>query len=47
MYFFHITGKPIKLNDTMSKNVDKFVIGKPVMQLDTMATARQLVNINS
>ena len=46
MYFFPITGKPIKLNDTMSKNVDKFVIGKSVMQLETMATARQLVNIN-
>ena len=30
----------------MSKNVDKFVIGKSVMQLETMATARQLVNIN-
>lgn len=46
MYFFPITGKPIKFNDTMSKNVDKFVIGKSVMQLETMATARQLVNIN-
>lgn len=46
MYFFPITGKAIKLNDTVSKNVDKFVIGKSVMQLETMATARQLVNIN-
>ena len=46
MYFFPITRKPTKFNGTMSKNVDKFVIGKSIMQLETMATARQLVNIN-